>query len=341
MRQLLAQVKGKAPELKERGEEIERTAGLPKDIIEWLYELKLFKLMVPTELGGKPAALPELLLILEELSAADGSIGWNVDTGTGAGFFVPSFSEEMARKLFSPREAVFTGTGFPAGRAWRVAGGYRVSGRWLYASGCQYASMFSANAVTQDDGEESVRAFAFYPEEVKVMHDWGAFGLRGTASHSWQVDDVFVPEERSFIVGSTMWSVSNPMYRLSFRLMASVTGVPVRLGIARRFFELATELIRPQFEDEAKRHMSEAAQNRELFYALVDRFWSRAVAGEKLSDAEEEALIQTNKRLVKSTIRMAQRTFPYLRMRALWESEPINRVYRDLMTSGHAIDLVG
>src|SRR5690606_32949826 len=133
---------------------------------------------------------------------------------------------------------VFCGTGFPAGRARKVNGGYRVIGHWLYASGCQYASMFSANAVLVDGGRESVRAFAFYPDQVEVMHDWGAFGLKGTASHSWRVDDVFVPEERSFAVGDQRWPASNPIYGLSFRLMASVTGVPVRLGIARRFFEL-------------------------------------------------------------------------------------------------------
>ncbi len=340
MSDLLTQIKAKVPELQERGGEIERTGRLPQDIIEWLYDLKLFKLMVPPEFGGNPVALPELLCLLEELSAADGSVGWNVDTGTGAGFFVPSFSENMAAKLFSPREAVFTGTGFPAGRARRVRGGYIVSGRWLYASGCQYASMFSANAVVEEAGGETVRAFAFYPDEVEVIHDWDAFGLKGTASHSWQVDNVFVPEERSFIVGDQRWAVSNPLYRLSFRLMASVTGASVRLGMARRFFELAQTLIRPGFEAEVRSIMNEADQNRELFYALVERWWPRVVAEKTLSESEEEAVIRTNKWLINDTIHAAQRAFPYLRMRALRESEPVNRVYRDLLTSGHAIDLI-
>lgn len=337
---LLSQITAKSAEIQARGDEIERTARLPEDIIQWLYDLKLFKLMVPTEFGGRPTPLPELLRVLEELSAMDGSIGWNVDTGTGAGYFVPSFSKEQARKLFSPREAVFCGTGFPAGRARPVAGGYKVTGRWLYASGCQYASMFSANAVCEEDGHETVRAFAFYPDQVQVIEDWGSFGLKGTASHSWQVDDVFVPHERSFIVGDMKWPAQNPIYRLSFALMASVTGAPVRFGIARRFFELAEKFVRTQVQAEAEQIAAEAAQHRELFYALVGNWWPHIVAGNGPSASQERALIQTVKRLVNETIRAAQRMFPYLRMRALWETEPINRVYRDLLASGHAIDLV-
>lgn len=340
MSSLLEQIRAKAPEIMARGEEIERRGQLPDDIVEWLYDLKLFKLMVPKEFGGRPTDLPELLRVLEELSAADGSVGWNVDTGTGAGYFVPSFCPHMAAKLFSPREAVFTGTGYPAGRARRVAGGYRVMGYWHYASGCQYASVFSANAVIEENGAESIRAFAFYRDEVEVVCNWGAFGLKGTASHSWRVRDVFVPEERSFIVGSSVWEVPNPVYRLSFRLMASVLGVSVRLGIARRFFELASELVRTSFTDPAHRLIAEGVQLRERFYALVASWWPRFAAGERLSEYDEEELIRTHRHLVNETIRAAQRLFPYLRMRALWEREPINRVYRDLLTSAHAIDIV-
>lgn len=341
MSELLAVIRAKAPELQERGAEIERLARLPDDIVDWLFETGAFKLMVPEEFGGTPLPLPELLAVLEELSVADGSIGWNVNNGTGAGYFIPSFNKETARRLFAPERAVCAGTGFPAGRARRVSGGYRVSGLWRYASGCQYASVFTGNAVLEENGTESVRAFAFFREEVRVIEDWEAFGLKGTASHSWHVDDVFVPEERSFVVGGALWPARNPVYRLSFSLLAALAGGVVRIGIARRFFELAEPLLRPQFQDDARRLIVRAAQNRELFYALVDRFWPRLVAGGTLAPEEDEVAIETARRLVNDTIRTAQKLFPLLRMGALWEKEPINRVYRDLLTSAHAADLAG
>ena len=118
--------------------------GSPADILEWIYDLKLFKLIVPEEFAGRPTPLPDMLRVFDELSAIDGSLGWLVHIGAAGGFFVPSFAKETARELFSPRDAVIAGTGFPAGRAGRVQGGYHVSGRWFYASGAQYASLFTA-----------------------------------------------------------------------------------------------------------------------------------------------------------------------------------------------------
>lgn len=114
---LLSAIARQAPAWQQRGEEIERTGQLPEDILTWIYDHKLFKLMVPIEFGGRPTPLPDLLRIFDELSAIDGSIGWLVHIGAAGGFFVPSFAKETARKLFAPREAVIAGSGFPAGRA--------------------------------------------------------------------------------------------------------------------------------------------------------------------------------------------------------------------------------
>lgn len=134
---MLGEIKQHTSTLQERGEEIERTGGLPADILEWIYDLKLFKLIVPEEFAGRPTPLPDMLRVFDELSAIDGSLGWLVHIGAAGGFFVPSFAKETARELFSPRDAVIAGTGFPAGRAGRVQGGYHLSRPHFFAfDGC-------------------------------------------------------------------------------------------------------------------------------------------------------------------------------------------------------------
>lgn len=343
MDSLLAAIAAKAPALRERGAEIERLGRLPEDILEWIYEHRLFKLLVPEEFGGRPTPLPEMLRIFEELSAVDGSLGWLVHIGAAGGYFAPSFAKETARELFTPREAVIAGSGYPAGRARRAPGGYRVSGRWRYASGAQYATLFTANAILEEDGQEVVRAFAFTPDQVQIIEDWGAYGLKGTASNSMVVNDAFVPESRAFTVGNVRWAVTEPvaaaLYRLPFEILAVTTIASVSIGLARRFFELARELPRWETLGTRQRQADAVAEYRGLFYLLAERAWSHVQAGAEFPATEKEVIIQGVRRLVSASVAAVQDVFAYMGMRVLWETEPINRVYRDLQTASQHIFL--
>jgi len=340
---VLAAIAAAAPALRERGAEIERLGRLPADILEWIYDHRLFKLLVPRELGGRPVPLPTMLRIFDELSAVDGSLGWLVQIGAGGGYFAPSFAQDTARALFSPREAVIAGSGYPVGRAQRVAGGYRVTGRWRYISGSPYATVFTATAVCQEDGSEVIRAFAFAPDQVKIVEDWGAFGLKGTASHTMEVHDALVPDERVFVVGEALWAaadeVAAALYRLPFDLLAVVMIASVSVGLARRFFELAGGLPRWENLGPRQRQADAVAEYRALFYLLAERAWSYAQAGAGFPAAEKETMIKSVQRLVAASVAAVQDVFAYMGMRVLWESEPINRVYRDLQTASQHVFL--
>jgi len=340
MSDLWAAMAAQAPALRERGLEIERLGRLPDDILQWIYDHRLFKLLVPREFGGRPTAFPEILRIVDELSAIDGTLGWLVQIGAGGGYFVPAFAKETARELFSPREAVIAGSGYPAGRAQRTAGGYRVSGRWFYASGAPYATHFTASAVLDD---EQVRAFAFEPGQVEVIEDWGAFGLKGTASHTIVVRDAFVPEPRSFAVGTPQWSVAEEvaaaLYRVPFDILAVTLIASVSVGLARRFFELARELPRWETLGAKRRQADVVAEHRALFYVLAERVWSHAQAGREVPRDEKRAILRSVLRLVAASVTAVQDVFAYMGMRVLWETEPINRVYRDLQTASHHVFL--
>ena len=343
MSELLEIVAAQAPTLRKRGEEIERLGRLPEDILAWIYDHRLFKLLIPEELGGRPTPLPEMLRIFDELSAADGTVGWLVQIGAGGGYFAPSFDAETVRELLGPRAAVIAGSGFPAGRARRVEGGYLVTGRWRYASGAPYATVFTASAVLEDDGSETIRAFAFTPDQVEVVEDWGAFGLKGTASHTMVVRDAFVPERRMFMVGDMRWPVTDPvaaaLYRVPFDIFAVLAIASVSVGLARRFFELARELPRWESLGSRRRQADTVAEYRALFHLLGERVWSYAAAGQELPAAEKATILQTVQRLVAASVAAVQDAFAYMGMRVLWENEPINRVYRDLQTASHHVFL--
>ena len=119
---------------------------------------------------------------------------------------------EVSRRVFAHREAVIAGDGMPTGTARQVEGGYIVNGGWKYCGGSTYATTFTANAVIEpastvqnatdvpnaDQDESHIRSFILNPDQIEILEDWNAFGLRATASHTISTVEAFVPVEMTF-----------------------------------------------------------------------------------------------------------------------------------------------
>src|SRR5690625_1772660 len=83
---------------------MEREGRLTDEVLEYIYDKGLFKLFIPAELGGNMQPLPEALKIFEEAARADGSFGWLVQIGSGAGFFAVTMDPDEVRKHFTARD---------------------------------------------------------------------------------------------------------------------------------------------------------------------------------------------------------------------------------------------
>jgi indole-3-acetate monooxygenase len=157
-----------------------------------------------------------------------------------------------AREIFGDPTSIAAGHFRPdKGVAHEVEGGYRLSGSWELASGSSHATWYIAGAmvmrnntpIAQPDGRPLMREFFVPKAEVEVIDTWESTGLRGTASHDYKVQDVFVPQHR------TLWfqeppTEHGPLYRMP-PVATFVTFIAaVQLGIARHaidaFVELAT-----------------------------------------------------------------------------------------------------
>ena len=104
-------------QIKERGLEFEQLGMLPQDVLDYIYEQRLFKLFTPRELGGMDLNLVDGVKIFQQMSALDGNFGWLITIGTGGNAFIPTFSKEICEKIYSPKEAVIAGSGYPTGIA--------------------------------------------------------------------------------------------------------------------------------------------------------------------------------------------------------------------------------
>jgi alkylation response protein AidB-like acyl-CoA dehydrogenase len=185
----------------------ERTGQLPQPLLDALREAGLFGMAAASEVGGAAVRDERLLEVIEELARRDASVAWNVVIGAHAAVMASYLPPSTLRAAYRRGpNAAFAGSLLPKGVARRVAGGFCVSGRWPFASGCRHADWwFTPGVVMTDgspeirpDGQPDMRAFCVPPAAGEVLETWDTAGLRGTGSHDVQLAEVLVPEEWSF-----------------------------------------------------------------------------------------------------------------------------------------------
>ena len=158
----------------------------------------LFKMVVPTELGGWGLGLPSLAQSTRLLGHGCVSSAWTLSFLVMHNWFVARGSRELQADLFSQRPyALIPCPLAPTGSAVAVEGGYELTGRWQWATGVQHADWVMVNAMVDVDGAPQ-SMFCFAPRsEVAVEDVWNTSGMRGTGSNDLGADRVFIPEHRT------------------------------------------------------------------------------------------------------------------------------------------------
>src|SRR5699024_778623 len=90
----------------------EKKKKIPKNILEFIYEHKLFKMIVPEELNGSMYELPKAVELFQEASRIDGNFGWIIKIGSGGGMFVPNMKKQTENNYYSTQTNYFTSTSF-------------------------------------------------------------------------------------------------------------------------------------------------------------------------------------------------------------------------------------
>jgi len=222
--------------------EAERT--LPAEVVRALREAGLFRVAVATEVGGAEATPREQILAIEAISEADGAAGWALmigveNLGFASAFLLPDVAEEVIAK--NP-EVIFSGALNPQGRATRVDGGVRVSGRWPFASGCLHSDWFWGQCVIEEGGKPQTLEVLVPRRDVRVLDTWHVAGLRGSGSHDVEIEDAFVPDRFTTRVGAGRIHARGALFRLPALSRLAYNKVGVATGIARGALDAFVEL---------------------------------------------------------------------------------------------------
>ena len=239
MTHTLDSVRKLVPMIVDRADEIERNRAMPRELIEGLRSAGVFRMYVPRSHGGDEFNTIDAIEVIEELSRADGSVGWIATIGASSPGVLCRWPPETYDEIYRHGpDVIHAGSLLPRGHAVVTDGGFRFSGQWPFASGCEHADFITFNAFVVDPSNAppegqmpSSRAALVPADQVKVLDTWHVSGLRGTGSHDIAVEDLFVPDEWTASILAPPPIIRHPLDtlpllgRLGLELAACAVGI--------------------------------------------------------------------------------------------------------------------
>jgi len=250
----LARAKAILPVIAGAAGETEKGRRVTPAVMAALHEARLMRMLIPRSLGGLELDPLDFVKVVEEIASADASTAWCVGQGSGCSFTAAFLDPAIAREVFGPADAVLAwGPSNRNARAVACEGGYRVSGKWVFASGNRNAQWLAGHcSVYEADGSPRLgangksveRSFLFRRDVAQIEDVWDVMGLRGTGSDNYSVDNLFVPDAFGFGRDNLPDRRENGLlYRFSVINMYGFAFAAVALGVARQmladFIELA------------------------------------------------------------------------------------------------------
>jgi 3-hydroxy-9,10-secoandrosta-1,3,5(10)-triene-9,17-dione monooxygenase len=353
-----------APELRERSDEAARLRRLPDATWNALLDSGLLRGLQPSRCGGVEADPGEHFAAVAEVARADGSAGWVAGVIGVHPWQLALFPREAQEEVWGDDPAVMHSSSYaPTGKAEKVKGGYRLSGRWSFSSGCDHCQWVNLGAIaggTEVDGVSvpDLRSFMVPRRDYTIDDNWHVAGLCGTGSKDIVVEGAFVPEHRSqshwdYTLGRELpgWEVNpGPLYRLPFAIVFNYALAASVLGAARGFHELWIEISRTRkgglggiiAEDPySQKLLTEAGYAIDAGFLLMrrdfDDLMDAARAGKSLSLQRRAAMRYDACRSAQLAARAVDRLFEASSGKAIFLDHPLQRRYQDIKAMlGHA-----
>ena len=342
-----------APMIRESADEIDRNRELPRALFEALADAGMFHMAVPREIGGGEIDFPIYVRVIEELGKADASTAWAVNQGaTYATYSARIPSEKAAREIWiETKRSVVSNSPGPTAKAVVVPGGYIVSGRQGFSTGCRHASWIAANTTVYENGEVRLRdgkpetRYCVLPAaQAEILDTWHTRGMRGTGTHHFEVKDVFVPEERTYFPKGMPALRGGPRYKIPSGLSFAAGDAAVALAVSRScldaFYDLAgakvprytTNLLRDQPSIQLSMGQAEAAlrSGRAFLMQAVEDIWEDATTMEVVTVDRRVALRLAATHAIRLAAQIVDSVYNAAGATAAFEGNLIQRHFQDI-----------
>jgi indole-3-acetate monooxygenase len=347
-------VRALAPLIRDHVASIDADRRLPEPIVRALIDAGVFKLWVPRAFGGADADPLTLFQVVEELARADGSTGWVTTLIGSYGMLGGLLPEEAGQEIYAAPDAAVAGTLALLGDARVVDGGYRVSGRWPYASGIWHSTWVLGGCRLLDGETPRLRpdgqpdgVILFFPRaKVEIVDTWHTTGLRGTGSNDYEVHDVFVPARRA-CSRTDEPAQPGPLHTLPYVPVTICIMAGVALGIARRALDELEDLaaVKPFARSETTLGQNAPSQvqigeaegllhaGRAFVCQALSDAWETVQRGERISWKQHGLLRLAGLQAVTQALQVVDLAFRTGGATSVKTTNPIERCLRDIRTA--------
>ncbi|HIL29959.1 MAG TPA: hypothetical protein EYG27_00295 [Dehalococcoidia bacterium] len=333
-------------------DQIDIDLQIPTELTNELADKGFFRLLLPKSLGGAQLAHSDFLKILEIFAAEDGSTAWCINQNNVFSTNSLRMPQGIAEEIYAEARAVVTnGPPDSSARAVPCDGGYKLSGRWNFSSGITHASWIAALApVLPADQEpsavfvrESGRVMLIPKNDVKFVDFWPVHGLRGTASFSFEVEDLFIPEERTYSP-TNQPREDGPVYGIPITLLFASGFSTVALGIAQASLGTAMDLAEIKIPGRASRLLQDEPTTQRII-GEAQAIWHSAKAFLREAHASVWESAAANKPLtveqriklrlaatfgIRKSKEIVETAYELCGSNAILDTNPIQRQFQDI-----------
>jgi 3-hydroxy-9,10-secoandrosta-1,3,5(10)-triene-9,17-dione monooxygenase len=341
------------PVLRQRAAEAERLRQVPRETVDDLIASGLIRVGNPDRYGGHGVDIDTAHELAWHLARGCGSTGWCYSLWTVHNWWLGHFPERVQDEFFAggPDTLFSSGLNPASGRAEPVDGGYRVSGRWAFSSGCDAARWVMVAAPGAARG--SVLWLLVPRGDYEILDTWFASGLRGSGSKDVVVKDAFVPAyrgtdpDRAGDLDTTGWDVHRRLsYRVPLRcLTAWDLAIPIA-GMAQGAIDEFTARLegtrgagRSAESVALQLRLAEAAAEVDAARALhrhdLREMLEKAARGEPFTPLDRARYRRDKAFVVKLAVQAVNRLFEASGARAVLDAEPMQRFHRDVHSASH------
>ena len=353
-----AAVRELAPEIRARAAEAEAARTAPRDLVEKLRGAGIFRMMTPKSHGGLELPPPEAFQAIVEAAKADGSIGWTAMIGSATGLLFSRLPRTTFDRVFAAGPDLIQAglASMPGGKAEVVDGGYKVSGRWPFASGCQHADWIIGMALVTKGGEPlpgpmegmpATRIMVLPANDWTVEDSWKVAGLRGTGSNHTTLTDAFVSEDQTFDLMSSPSCLDGPIYAAIMPwlgLMHAAFAVGMAQGAVEELVQSAgggrhqvfakTPMSQsPVFHYELGQVEAKTQAATAMYETAVARQWARALAGQLNDPGVVADSLQTAIWTTGASVDVTEACFNLAGGPSLYDTSPLQRRMRDMQVA--------